>query len=149
MEVSEQFRAYFASWLTPPSPDIHPGNVALPPPPRRHIEQYLATRQPPVHQVRRKDGTPTHPNLPRQVTEPVDIGFGEGNTNILDFGYAFRAIEGGSYKRAQFPRGTPLPPELLGAGTTTTLPFKVDSWHLGLCVGYRRPLFAALPFTDD
>jgi hypothetical protein len=47
-----------------------------------------------------------------------------------------------------FPKGIPLPPELLGAGATTTLPFKVDSWHLGLCVSHRPPLSAALPFTD-
>jgi serine/threonine protein kinase len=69
------------------------------------------------------------------VTEPVDIGFGEGNTTILDLGFAFRAVEGASYGREHFILAAPFPPELLADGhATTALPFKVDSWHLGLCV---------------
>ncbi len=70
------------------------------------------------------------------MTEPVDIGFGEGQSKIFDFGYTFRAVEGSSYGPANFARGTPLPPELLREGGTTTLPFQVDSWQLGLSVSY-------------
>lgn len=116
--------------------DIHPGNVALPPPSRHDIEHYLATKQPLVHEIRRKDGTPTHPTLPCRVTEPVDIGFGDdGHTTILDLGFAFRPTDGASYDRANFPRGTLLPPELLHSpDAAISHPFKVDSWHLGLCV---------------
>ncbi|KAK4158348.1 kinase-like domain protein [Chaetomidium leptoderma] len=114
--------------------DIHPGNIALPPPPGDEIEDHLARESPLVHEVRRKDGQPTHPALPTHVTEPVDIGFGEGSAKILDLGYSFRPADGGQYSRSHFPSGTMLPPELLDQDATTSFPFKVDSWHLGLCI---------------
>jgi len=69
---------------------------------------------------------PIDPSFPRQVTELVDIGFEEGRITILDLGYAFHVLEGGSYDRTMFPQGTPLPPELLGNAKTSLL-FKVDS----------------------
>ncbi|KAK3899674.1 kinase-like domain-containing protein [Staphylotrichum tortipilum] len=115
--------------------DIHPGNVTLAPPSAHEIERYLATRPPAVDEVRRKDGAPTDPTLPCRVTEHVDIGFGHGHASIIDLGYAFHTIDGRSYSRDYFPQGTPLPPELLGnSDATTNLPFKVDSWQLGLCM---------------
>lgn len=80
------------------------------------------------------DGKPTDPALPTHVTEPVDIGFGEGAAKIIDLGFSFGPIEEGEYGRAHFPTGSLLPPELLEKGATTTTRFKVDSWHLGLCV---------------
>jgi hypothetical protein len=105
----------------------------LPPPPDDEIERYLAHAKPSEDEIRRKDGRPTDPSLPVRVTEPIDLGFGEGNTKIFDFGFAFEAIDGVCYSREAFPSGTPLPPELMNE-TSTRLPFKVDSWHLGLCV---------------
>lgn len=91
--------------------DIRPENVALPLPSNSNdIEQYLATRPPLVHDICRKGGTPTYPNLP---------SFEESHTAILDLGYAFR--------RLCFPQGAPLPTELLDEDAITTLPLEVEA----------------------
>ena len=127
------------SRLTLPLTDIHPGNLTLPPPSSAEIEDYLIRIPPRVDEVRRKDGSPTKPTLPTCVTEPIDLGFGEGVARIIDLGFAFRPNQGGQYGQDCFPTGTPLPPELLDKGATTVLPFKVDSWHLGLCVRFGEP----------
>ncbi|GJN87002.1 hypothetical protein PLIIFM63780_010584 [Purpureocillium lilacinum] len=66
-----------------------------------------------------------------RVTEPENIGFGDGNIQLLDFEYSFRPKPGAAYGKDSFAIGTPLPPELIGDNKTTTEPFKVDSWHLG------------------
>lgn len=113
--------------------DLQPGNVALAPPTREDMERLLE-REPLEYPVVRKDGTPTPRNLPRYVTEPESIGFGDGGIQLLDFEYSFRPEPGAAYGKDAFAIGTPLPPELIGPGATTTEPFKVDSWHLGQLV---------------
>ncbi|EGY21112.1 uncharacterized protein VDAG_02636 [Verticillium dahliae VdLs.17] len=111
--------------------DIHPGNVVLPPPLDSDIERLLE-QEPLEHRICRKDGAPTSRLLPERVTEPVDIGYGVGQVQIIDLGYAFQPSEGAAFTRRDFPRGTPLPPELIGKNASTVLPFLVDSWQLGL-----------------
>lgn len=91
-------------------------------------------KPPVVSEIRRKDGQPMDPILPQRVTEPVDIGFGEGITKILDFGYAFIPQDGISYTKDSFACGTPASPELVLDGASTKFPFQVDSWCLGLAV---------------
>lgn len=113
--------------------DIHPGNVALPLPPYEGIERFLA--EPPLeHQVRRKDEQPTPPQLPNRVTEPEDLGFGDGDCRILDFGFSFRPSQDSFCTSDDFSQAVPPPPELLNPGMKTTQPFKVDSWDLGQLV---------------
>lgn len=110
--------------------DLQPGNVALAPPTREDIERVL--EQPPLEfLVIRKDGSPTPRNLPKCVTEPERIGFGDGNIQLLDFEYSFRPKPGAAYGKDSFAVGTPPPPELIGTNKRTTKPFMVDSWHLG------------------
>lgn len=87
--------------------------------------------------IARVDGSPTPRNLPERVTEPENIGFSDGNIQLLDFEFSFRPKPGAAYGKESFAIGTPLPPELIGPNKTTTEPFKVDSWHLGQLV---RPI---------
>lgn len=115
--------------------DLHPGNVALPPPTREHIEKFLA-KQPLGHEIIRKDGEPTPAHLPRRVIEPENIGYGNGNIKLLDFGYAFQPRDGIAYSRDVFAPGTPPAPEFLRADKKTTQPFKAESWYLGQLVCY-------------
>ncbi|RXG44173.1 hypothetical protein VDGE_30482 [Verticillium dahliae] len=65
--------------------DIHPGNVVLPPPLDSDIERLLE-QEPLEHRICRKDGAPTSRLLPERVTEPVDIGYGVGQVQIIDLG---------------------------------------------------------------
>lgn len=121
------------SQLYPNHSDLHPGNVVLPPPTREHLERFLA-RPPLEHDVVRIDGDPTPPYLPRRVTEPENIGYGDGNIKLIDFGYAFRPTNGVAYGKDTFAAGTPAAPELLGAENKTIHPFKTESWYLGQLV---------------
>ncbi|KND92875.1 putative myosin light chain kinase [Tolypocladium ophioglossoides CBS 100239] len=109
--------------------DLHPGNVALPPPTREHIDQFL-TKPPLEHKVIRKDEEPTPAHLPQLVTEPENIGYGDGDIKLFDFGYAFQAIDGVAYDKSVFAPGTPAAPELL-TDKKITQPFKAESWYLG------------------
>ncbi|KAK2612294.1 hypothetical protein QQS21_001720 [Conoideocrella luteorostrata] len=93
--------------------DLHPDNIALSPPARELIDQFL-TRPPLEHEVIRKSGKPTPALLPRHVTEPENIGYGSVDIKLLDFGYAFRPTDGVAYSRDFFAPGTPPAPELLG-----------------------------------
>lgn len=115
--------------------DIHPGNVALPPPPHAELQRLLA-KEPLEDRIRRKDGQPTSSLLPYQVIEPEDFGFGEGPCKVLDFGYAFKPM-GMSYISEHFSQAMPPPPEL-SHGMGTTYPFKADSWNMGQLV-WRLP----------
>jgi serine/threonine protein kinase len=120
--------------------DIHAGNVGLPPPSDEFLTEFLA--KPPLeHNVIRKDGKPTPPNLPNRVTEPQYIRYGDGDCKLFDFGYSFRPTPGGLYDNSVFPRGTPLPPEILRDVDKTAHPFKVDSWQLGIFVSYKQSIY--------
>jgi serine/threonine protein kinase len=117
--------------------DIHAGNVGLPPPSDESLTTLLAN-PPREDNVVRKDGQPTPPTLPQRVTEPEYIGYGpEDSCTLFDFGYSFRPSSPGVlYDNSVFPRGTPLPPEILRDGDKTAHPFKVDSWQLGIFVSW-------------
>ncbi|KID97266.1 kinase domain-containing protein, partial [Metarhizium majus ARSEF 297] len=114
--------------------DIHPGNVALPPPSDEDIKALL--NEPPVeHQVERIDGAPTPNCLPKSVIKPQDLGFGEGSCRIMDFGYSFQYIEGAIYKADNFSKGAVKAIEF-ETSETTAQPFKVDSWYIGQLIYY-------------
>lgn len=124
--------------------DLHPGNVALPPPTRDDIELVLA-KPPREYDVLREDGEPTPTHLPQRVSEPEDIGFGNGDIKLIDFGYAFRPTDGVAYSRDVFACGTPPPPELLGTDKKTSQPFKAESWYLGQLVRHLSAVACCCP----
>ncbi|KAG8410878.1 hypothetical protein J3459_016909 [Metarhizium acridum] len=114
--------------------DIHPGNVALPPPADADIEAFL--EEPHVeHWLEREDGAPTPDCLPKSVIKPEDLGFGNGTCRVLDFGYSFRHREGAVYKADSFSHGAVKAIEF-ETSETTAQPFKVDSWYMGQLIYY-------------
>ncbi|EFY96384.2 Protein kinase-like protein [Metarhizium robertsii ARSEF 23] len=114
--------------------DIHPGNVALPPPPVADIEALL--EEPHIeHWLEREDGAPTPDCLPKSVIKPVDLGFGDGTCRVLDFGYSFRHRKGAVYKADSFSYGAVKAIEF-ETSETTAQPFKVDSWYMGQLIYY-------------
>lgn len=98
------------------------------------MEDYLA-KTPMEHEVKREDGQPTPLNLPHRVTEPEYIGYGpEDWCMLFDFGFSFQPTPGALYDSSHFTEAMPLPPEIVKQGDQTSLPFKVDSWQLGILV---------------
>ncbi len=79
------------------------GNVDLPLLAADKIENYLTSRLPLIDEILRKDGRPIDPVLPTHVTEPVDLGFGEGNTTIFDLRFAFHVVNSDCYKQKRSP----------------------------------------------